>query len=400
MVAFVLVLGAGRISTGVFHARDPFLGRLMIWFALMIPLMVVAQITAGASQGFKVLKHPALALHIFPPIFLCLAFSMLVWWAGPLWSIAAAVVGSQVVSVGAALFFLTRLVPVHRKAVKPPDAGLLHFSIPLVLAVVMTMLIHWSDIIMLGILTDSQTTGLYLPAVRTAGMMALFTASLGGILAPIISGFDARNEKSRIHDLLRLVGRWNFAVTWPAFLFLLLYAPKVMLVFGADFLAMWTVLQVLAPAQVILSLGMSSALALTMTGHPRTALVNNTIALVVNVLANLYLIPRYGPLGAALGTTAAIGTLTLLRLVELWALHRMHPFTWKYTKPLLAGVATFTVCFLANKFIFDWHTVAVLLVGAVVFVSVYAASLYLLRLDETDREVLAAVRRNLKKGMF
>ncbi len=101
-----------------------------------------------------------------------------------------------------------------------------------------------------------------------------------------------------------------------------------------------------------------------------------------------------------LSSTTAIGPLTLLRLVELWALHRIHPFTWKYTKPLLAGVATFTVCFLANKFIFDWHTVAVLLVGAVVFVSVYAASLYLLRLDETDREVLAAVRRKLARGFF
>lgn len=400
IVASILVLGAERISAGIFHAQDPFLGRLMTWFALMVPLMVVAQIMVAGSQAFKVLKHPALALHIFPPIFLCLAFSMLAWWAGPLWSIAAAVVGSQVVSVGAAVFFLTRLVPVHRKTVKPPERGLLRFSIPLVLAAVMTMLIHWSDIIMLGILTDSHTTGLYHPAVRTAGMMALFTASFGGILAPIISGFDARNEKSRIRDLLRLVGRWNFAITWPAFLFLLLYAPKVMLVFGADFLAVWTVLQVLALAQVILSLGTSSALALVMTGYPKTALMNNTISLAVNVLANLYLIPRYGPMGAALGTTAAIGMLTILRLIELWALHRMHPFTWKYTKPLLAGVISLVVCSFANKVIFDWHTVAVLLVGAAIFVSAYAVSLYLLHLDETDREVLAAVRRKLERGMF
>ncbi|MQY63758.1 MAG: oligosaccharide flippase family protein [Calditrichaeota bacterium] len=366
----------------------------------MIPFMVVAQITAGASQAFKVLKHPALAPTFFPPIFLCLAFPMLVWWAGPLWSIAAAFVGSQVVSAAAAVFFLTRLVPVHRKTVKPPEAGLLRFSIPLVLAAVMIMLIHWSDIIMLGILTDSQTTGLYQPAVRTAGMMALFTSAFSAILAPIVSDLDARNERARIRDLLRLVGRWNFAITWPAFLFLFLYASKVILVFGADFLAVWKVLQVLALAQVVLSLGTSSALALVMTGYPKTALANNTITLVVNVLANLYLIPRYGPMGAALGTTAAIGTLTVLRLIELWVLHRMHPFTWKYTKPLLAGVAALAVCSLTNKVIFDWHTVAVLLVGAAVFVSVYVASLYLLRLDETDREVLAAVRRKLERGML
>ncbi|GAF83241.1 unnamed protein product, partial [marine sediment metagenome] len=68
-MASVLVLGAGRISVDIFHAPDPFLGRLLTWIALMVPLMVVAQIMAGGSQAFKVLKHPALALHIFPPIF-------------------------------------------------------------------------------------------------------------------------------------------------------------------------------------------------------------------------------------------------------------------------------------------------------------------------------------------
>lgn len=399
-IASVLVLGAERISTDIFHVQDPFLARMLTWFALMIPLVVLAQIMAGASQAFKVLKYPALSLHILPAVFLCLAFPMLAWWASPFGTIAVAFIGSQVVSVGTALFFLMRLVPVHRKTAQPPDPGLLRFSIPLVLAAVMTILIHSSDIIMLGILTDTQTAGLYLPAIRTAGMMALFTYAFSGILAPIVSEFDARNDKPRILSLLRLVGRWNFAITWPAFLFLFLYASKVMNLFGADFLAVWRVLQVLALAQVIMSLGMSSALVLVMTGYPKTALANNTITLVVNVLANLYLIPRYGAMGAALGTMAAMATLTVLRLVELWALQRMHPFTLQYTKPLLAGVAALAVCSLANRIIFDWHTVSVLFFGVAVFVTVYVAALYLLRLDETDLEVLAAMRRKLQRGML
>ena len=400
IVGSALVMGAGRISTDIFHAQDEFLGWLLTWFILTVPLTVLAHVAAGGSQGFKVLKYPALALHILPMTFLCLVFLALVGWAGPLWSIAVAYVGSQVVSVGAAVFFLTRLVPVHRKAAKPPEEGLLRFSFPLVLATIMGMLIHWSDIMMLGALTDIRTAGLYHPAARTAGMMTLFTASFAGILAPIVSGLDARTEKGRIRSLLQLVSRWNFSITWPAFLFLWLYAPKVMLVFGGDFLPAKSILQLLALSQVALALGAGSAHVLIMTGYPKTALANNTITLIVNVLANLYLIPRYGPMGAAMGTIAAVGVLTLLRLVEVWALHRMHPFTWKYTKPLLAGVAALAVCSLTNKVIFDWHTVAVLLVGAAVFVGVYFASLYLLHLDETDREVLAAVRRKLERGIL
>lgn len=400
ILASILIILSEPISTGVFNAQDPFLAKLLTLIAVMIPLMVAAQILSAGCQGLKVLKYPALALNIIPPAFMCLILTILVWWAGPLWSIATACIGSQVLSVGAAAVFLSKLLPVRINADTRPEAGLLRFSIPLVFAAVMIMLLHWSDIIMLGIITDSHTTGLYQPAVRTAGMMAVFTSAFSGILGPIVSDLDSSNQKSRISELLRLVGRWNFAIAWPAGLFLLLYASKVMLVFGADFLAVKSVLPVLALAQVILSLGIGNALTLVMTGYTKLALANNTITLIVNILSNLYFIPRYGPMGAALGTTAAMVTLTLLRLIELWVIHRMHPFSWKYSKPLLAGAVALAACYLINMVIFDWHTIAVIIVGGLVFVSVYVACLYFLKLDEADRQVLAAVRRKLERGMI
>ncbi|MCH7521046.1 MAG: polysaccharide biosynthesis C-terminal domain-containing protein, partial [Candidatus Marinimicrobia bacterium] len=184
-------------------------------------------------------------------------------------------------------------------------------------------------------------------------------------------------------------------ITWPVFLFIWMYASKVMLVFGGDFLPMKPVLQLLALSQVLLMLGAGSAWVLIMTGHPKTALANNIITLTVNVLANLYLIPRYGPLGAALGTMVAVGVLTLLRLVEVGALHRMHPFSWMQLKPLLAGIVALAVCYLANRVIFDWHTVLVLVVGSIIFLAAYVGSLIVLGLQPDDLAVLAAARRKL-----
>lgn len=399
LIGLILIANAGRMSVSLFHAQSDFPGQLFVWFFATIPLMVLAQIAVGGSQAFKVLKHRALALDVLPAIFLCVILLGLAGWAGSLWSLAAAFVGSQVVSVLAAFYFLTRLVPVHRPVSAAPEAGLLRFSLPLVLAAVMSMLIHWSDILMLGALTDGQTVGLYQPAARTAGMMLLFTASFSWILAPMVSDLDARQQNTRIHSLLKLAARWNFSFTWPAFLFLWLYASKVMLVFGADFLPGRIVLQILALAQVILSLAAGNAFVLTMTGYPKAALVNNTLTLTVNVLANLYLIPRYGILGAALGTLAAVGTLTLLRMAEVWVLYRMHPMTWNHVKPLLAGGAAFAVCMAANRFIFDWHTIIVLLLGAAIFLAVYAGATYLLGLSQDDLSVLRAIRRKLERGL-
>lgn len=160
-----------------------------------------------------------------------------------------------------------------------------------------------------------------------------------------------------------------------------------------------SILQLLALVQLALALGAGNAMVLTMTGYPNIALVNNLISLTVNVLANLYLIPRYGTWGAALGTAAALGVLTALRFAEVWVLYRMHPFSWKQLKALLAGLVALAICSIANRVIFDWHTVIVLIVGAMIFLAAYMGSLYVLGLDRDDRAVLGAFRRKLERGL-
>lgn len=395
VIAAVLFLAATVLSTQLFHAEDTLLASLLRWFALVVPVAVVAHVLAGASQGFQVLKHRALALHVFPSLTMVLIFLVLVFWAGTFWSLALAFVGSQVVSLLAAGYYLTRLVPVHRPPAAEAPADLVSYSLAMVLAALAATLMHWSDIIILGALTDSQTTGLYQPAVRTAGILNLAMVSLGGIFAPIVSGLYAQEQQEQIKRLLKLVGRWTFAVTWPAFLFLMLYAAKVMLLFGTEFVAGSTPLRILSVAQVILTLAAGSALVLSMTGYPKINLLNSVLVFGLNIALNLYLIPRYGIMGAAWATTVALGVLALLRIAEVWAIHRMQPLTLKHGKPLLAGILAWAVCWAANRFIFDWHTVVVLLLGAIIFVSVYAAATYVLRLDADDRAILAAVRRKL-----
>ena len=184
LVAVLLIVAAPWISTRVFHSTDPQLSRLILWFSATVPLTVAARILAGASQGLKVLKHRALALQVLPTLVLVVTFLALVFWVESSWSVVGAFIGSQVVSALAATYFLNRLVPLRRPPTAPPPDDLLRFSLPLVFVALISMLIHWSDIIMLGILTDSHTTGLYQPAARTAGMVNLVIVSLGGIFAP------------------------------------------------------------------------------------------------------------------------------------------------------------------------------------------------------------------------
>ncbi|MFC1583763.1 polysaccharide biosynthesis C-terminal domain-containing protein [Candidatus Neomarinimicrobiota bacterium] len=275
----------------------------------------------------------------------------------------------------------------------PPD--LVRYSLPLMMSAIMSILLFMSDIFMLGALADSYATGLYQPALRTASIMTMLTASFGSIFAPMVSGLQAQNNIDRVRQLLRLVCRWSFAVTWPLALYLLVYATKVMLLFGADFVAGWSTLCILAGAQVLIAITSGNGIIFGMTGYPRLNLINNSAALVSNIIANAYLIPRFGIVGAAWGSFLAIALLAVLRLVESWVIFRLHPFSRKLAKPLLAGVVAAGATYLLNYAISGLHSIPVLLIGLVIFASIYIAVFFLLGVDQEDREVLKAIRRKL-----
>jgi O-antigen/teichoic acid export membrane protein len=62
------------------------------------------------------------------------------------------------------------------------------------------------------------------------------------------------------------------------------------------------------------------------TGRSSWSLANGLMAVVVNVGLDLYLIPRYGITGAAIGWAAAIVVTNLTPLAQLAVSVRLHPF--------------------------------------------------------------------------
>lgn len=88
----------------------------------------------------------------------------------------------------------------------------------------------------------------------------------------------------------------------------------VVLVFGSEFAEAarpWTILMLV---MVMFALSRPFLVLLRASGDLRTANVFSAIAVVVNIVANLFWIPKYGPTGAALATLISEGTFVLLCL--------------------------------------------------------------------------------------
>ncbi|MCH8327235.1 MAG: polysaccharide biosynthesis C-terminal domain-containing protein, partial [Candidatus Marinimicrobia bacterium] len=215
---------------------------------------------------------------------------------------------------------------------------------------------------------------------------------------PLVSEHQATNNLPQIKRLLKLSTLWTFIFLWPLLLLILLYGSKIMLIFGGDFLQSAVALRLLALATFSISITLGLAAVVTMTGHPRFVLINSIVALSVNIGLNLLLIPRYGLMGAAISTGTASLLIALLRVVQTWRLLHISPFSLGMLRPAVAGAAGWLACLAINSLIFGLHTVAVLILGGLMFMLVYLFMLWWLGMTEEEINVMNAAVRKIRRA--
>lgn len=392
LVMSIQIAISGWLVNSVFSSPQ-LLKTVLIVNAIGLPFSIGTLIAANATQGFKLLKYKILVNDILNPLVLLLAMLGAYFLISGEAAIILPALLSAVIGFIVIMLFLFRMTGirfakiVHRKIT--PD--LLSFSYPLMFIGIIATVTHWMDIMMLGYFLDEETVGLYLPAVRTAGLLRVVLVAFAGIFAPMFAQLHKKNEVAEMDRLYKLVIRWISSIVFPLAIIILLFPQKIMLIFGPEFRAASDVLVILIIATLIQSIFGLGLSALTMTGHPKFNLINSIIVLVTNVILNYFWIPRYGMTGAALATATAICLLNLLLTVEMWIILRLQPLSVKLFKPVIAGLVAFLITGQIKPLFMPLHTVLALAAGAItVFVS-FGLVLWLFRFDDDDKEILTGL---------
>jgi O-antigen/teichoic acid export membrane protein len=174
------------------------------------------------------------------------------------------------------------------------------------------------DVLMIGRLIDPHSVAIYFAVIRTGGLVALVSFSMIALSTPKFAEIHSTGTRD---DLQRLVSSVSRLIFWPSCLVAAALAacgPFVLSLFGPEFRSGYpTMLVVLIGLVVRSSLGPVEYL-LNMTGHHRDTIAVYAVAAAANVVLNLWLIPAYGIMGAAIATHASMigATLCLLLLVR------------------------------------------------------------------------------------
>jgi len=388
MVLFSL---SGFIATGIFDKPD--LALVLKLFALCLPFYSLMMVSANSFKVFRKMEYEVITHNVFHPISTLFMLGIIFLLGYRLLGAIFAFISSSLLSAILAAYLLYKIFPeiISKIRIEYDLKELLTYSLTMLLLGFSYILLLTIDRIMIGFFGSSADVGIYNAASITAVQASIFLGSFTPIFLPSIAELSNQNRFNELENLLKLVTRWVFIFTLPLSVIFVLFSKEIMGIFGHEFRMGWTVLVVLSLAQLINASTGPVGSILTLGGRQKMELLNSSCLGLCNIILNIFLIPRYGILGAAIATASSLTLVNVLRLFEVYSFFKMHPYRYSYLKPILASLVAFGVWLLMDLFRQTHETIHVS--GIFIFVITYLLTITLLGFDEEDKLVLQSIKR-------
>tara|TARA_B100000427_G_scaffold142558_1_gene118734 strand:- start:333 stop:1859 length:1527 start_codon:yes stop_codon:yes gene_type:complete len=394
------------IVRNFFSNVDEFLSIVIKVYALTLPFTVTTLIASSATQGFKILRYKVFVNQIINPFTLLITMIISYLFFDVKIAILAPTIISALIGFFLILYYLNNFVDVGIKKIfnAKLNKEIFKFSLPLMFVSAIGIIMHWTDILMLGNLKDEEIVGLYHPVERTAGLIRMILFAFASIFAPLFSQYYHEKNETKMLEVLQLSTKWILLTSLPLFIFLILFSDTMLMLFDFEYknkdLFALPILTIGIMIQAIFGLGSSS---LTMSGFQKYNFINTLVALFTNILLNIILIPDHGIAGAALATTISLLLISLLRFFQNYYFLRMNLLSSKLFKPILSGLLTAVIAFFIKSYIsFDYnsstpllHLIVYLLLGASLILLVYMVLIWIFRLDDEDKDIAQVITNKL-----
>jgi len=207
--------------------------------------------------------------------------------------------------------------------------ALFSYALPQSFARVLYRANLWVDILMLTALSSLVDVGVYRVSVALAMLGALPVMASTTMFGPVIAELVYTEQISKLNALLKIVTRWLLVIAAPLYFVVLLLPDVVLSIFDPAYQSGANALLILMAGQAIYVAAAPTGAILTNAGHSTLNLINGLIAVALNIGLNAWLIPDLGILGAAIASATALSVWSMLRVVQVWRLHRCSPISTK-----------------------------------------------------------------------
>lgn len=185
---------------------------------------------------------------------------------------------------------------------RPEMKRLLEDCWPLAVASLSVILYMRIDQVMLGQLLDDSAVGVFSAAVRVSEAWYFVPMAIGSSIAPALTAAHRASEKDYRDKLSVLMSLMLYLAVAVALVLTFCSGPLIDILYGSSYVGSADVLAVHAWAGIFVGLGIAAGPWFVNAGLLKIKMVQTVAGAAVNILLNLYMIPRFGPMGAAVST--------------------------------------------------------------------------------------------------
>jgi len=179
---------------------------------------------------------------------------------------------------------------------------LLRDSWPLILSGIMIMLYMRIDQVMLGEMIGDASVGIYSAAIRLTEVWFFIPTAILISVFPNIIETKKKNEGLYYRRLQRLYTLLTWIAIIIAILIMFIAKPIINVLYGSEYIEASSVLVISIWAGVFVFQGLARGKWFLAEDLQKFAYIFTGIGVIINVILNLLLIPRYGATGAAIAT--------------------------------------------------------------------------------------------------
>ena len=195
---------------------------------------------------------------------------------------------------------------------------MLRFGLKLYPGNIMQFLNYRLDVFIVGFLLGPLEVGLYVTATALAERLWDIPHALRTVLLQRVAASDEENTANQL--TAQTVRITLTLVSFIALLLALIAFPLIQILYGQAFLPSVSLLIILLPGIVLLSVGKLLATHLSGRGHPEVGTYAAAVALIATVTLDFLLIPQYGLTGAAIASTISY-TVSALMIFSIFLYH-------------------------------------------------------------------------------
>ncbi|MGH2521916.1 MAG: flippase, partial [Anaerolineales bacterium] len=210
------------------------------------------------------------------------------------------------------------------------------FTIPLLTSDILYAVMHTMDAVVLERYGGTVNVAALRAVQPTSILNSLVMQSFALLFTPQAARLFARDDKEGINNLYWQTAIWIAVFSFPIFaLTFSLAQPITLFLYGTRYQESALILALLSFGHYFNAALGFNGLTLKVYGKLRYSVVINVLAGVINLAAILLLIPRYGALGAALGTCIALVAHNVLKQAGLRLGTGINLFEWRYFRVYL-----------------------------------------------------------------